>query len=159
MEDYLPKSDFLALAGSGGVPLAGNKFADENLELLVSFTRDPDKSNRDWATMALGMYGPDTQITRDALIAAADDEDCDVRGEAIEALAERDASIALPLVQRDLSRSPCGYGVFVAAALIADPRLIEPLKKFDRDTDAGWMDELIRDAIRACQLGDPHVQR
>lgn len=109
--------------------------------------------------MALGTYGPDTPVTREALIAAADDDDCDVRGEAIEALAERDASIALPLVQRDLSRSPCGYGVFVAAARIADPSLVEPLITFDRDTDAGWIDDLIRDAIRACQSGSGRVQR
>lgn len=48
MDDYLPKSEFVGLAGSGGVPLAGGEFADENLKLLISFTGDPDKSNRDW---------------------------------------------------------------------------------------------------------------
>jgi HEAT repeat protein len=103
--------------------------------------------------MALGMYGPDTEETREALMAAADDEDCDVRGEAIEALARRDPMLALPLVERDLARPECGYGVFEAAGLIADPSLVEALRNFDRDTDPH--NSTIRQAIRACEAATP----
>ena len=105
--------------------------------------------------MALGMYGPDTEETRLALLAAAEDDDCDVRAEAIEALARRDVSLALPLVERELSGSQCGYGVFIAAGLIAVPSLIEPLKNFDFESDATWIDRNIREAIRACEEGVP----
>ena len=154
-ENYTPKSDFVWLAAHEEVPLAGSAEGDANLKMLIRFTKDPDKSNRDWATMALGMYGPDTEETRRALLAAADDEDCDVRAEAIEALARRDVSLALPLVQRDLSRSPCGCGVFIAAGLIAAPSLVEPLKNFDFDSEATWIDSNVRDAIRACEEGVP----
>jgi HEAT repeats len=154
MDDlYTPKSDFVALVASGDVPLTGSNQADGNLRLLIAFTRDEDKSNRDWATMALGMYGPDTEETRKALMVAANDEDCDVRAEAIEALARRDVNLALPLVERDLSQAECGYGVFIAAGLIAEPRLVDALRRFDCDPDPHHAS--ILDAIRACQAGNP----
>lgn len=156
MDDhYTPKSDFVALASGGHIPLSGTNEAESNLRRLIGFTQDPDKSNRDWATMALGMYGPDTDETREAPIAAADDKDSDVRGEAIEALARRDLKLALPLVKRDLQRVPCGYGVFIAAGLVADPSLVELLNSFDFDSDAPWIDENVRDAIRACETQNP----
>ncbi len=154
MDDcYSPKSGFVGLAASGDVPLAGSDAAGENLKKLIDFTRDPDKSNRDWASMALGMYGPDTLEVIDALTAAADDDDCDVRAEAIEALARRRPELALPLIERELSNPQCGYGVFEAAGIIANPRLVESLKQFDRDTDAPWIDRTIRTAIKACETG------
>ena len=152
-EDYTPKSDFVALAATGDVPLSGSDLAEGNLKRLIDFTRDSDKSNRDWATMALGTYGPDIAETRVALIAAANDVDCDVRGEAIEALARRDPLLALPLVQRDLARSECGYGVFEAAGLIAHSSLVDALQAFDRDTDPH--NSTIRQAIQACLSGTP----
>ena len=154
-ELYTPKSDFVWLAANEEVPLAGTPEGDANLALLIRFTKDPDKSNRDWATMALGMYGPDTVQTRSALLAAADDQDCDVRGEAIEHLARRDPELALPFVRRDLSRDECGYGVFVAAGLIADRSLIELLKRFDTETDATWVNDNTLEAIRAYETGIP----
>ena len=155
---YTPQSDFVWLAAHEEVPLAGSPEGDANLKMLIRFTKDPDKSNRDWATMALGMYGPDTDETRRALLAAADDEDCDVRAEAIEALSRRDVNLALPLVQRELAEARCGYGVFIAAGLIAAPSLLEPLKNFDFESEATWIDTNIREAIRACEEGIPVQQ-
>jgi hypothetical protein len=156
MEDcYSPRSDFVGLAASGDVPLVGTQEADGNLKKLIEFTRDRDKSNRDWATMALGMHGPNNSEVLDALTAAAADEDCDVRAEAIEALARRSPQVALPLVARELSNPRCGFGVFEAAGIIADPSLVESLKQFDQDTDAHWIDETVREAIRACEMGSP----
>ena len=154
-EDYTPSSDFVGLAAGGDVPLDGSEEAASNLRRLIQFTRDEDKSNRDWATMALGMYGPDTADVLDALLHAANDSDCDVRAEAIEALARRRPQLALPLVERELRNPQCGFGVFEAAGIIADPSLVEGLKEFDQDTDAQWIDATVRDAIRACETGQP----
>ena len=154
-DHYTPKSDFVALAASGDVPLAGGPIGAANLKMLLDFMQDPDKSNRDWATMALGMHGPDTQDVVQALLAAADDEDVDVRGEAIEALARRDVKLARPLVQRELANGHCGYGVFTAAGIIAAPSLVALLQTYDTDTAAPWVDSHIRNAIGACATGIP----
>ena len=75
-EPYLPKSHFIWMAAEGDVPLAGSPEGAANLALLIAFTRDPDVSNRDWATMTLAMQEIDTPQVREALIAAADDVDC-----------------------------------------------------------------------------------
>ena len=154
-ELYAPKSDFIWMVVNEEASLTGSEAADQNLRLLIGFTRDEEKSNRDWATMALGMHGPQTAEVRDALLAAADDEDSDVRGEAIEALARRDVNLALPLVKRELQRVPCGCGVFRAAGIVADPSLIELLKPYDFESAAPWIDSDISDAIAACEAGTP----
>ena len=154
-ESYSPQSDFVGLAATGDVPLDGSPEADSNLHRLIEFTRHPDKSNRDWATMALGQYAPDTTVVIDALIAAADDQDCDVRAEAIEALARKGLEVALPLIARELATPRCGFGVFEAAGIVADSSLVEPLRRFDKDTDEPWIDRTIRDAIQACETNTP----
>jgi len=156
MDDrYQPDSDFVWLAAQGELPLDGNGMAAQNLEMLVAFTRDDCKANRDWAVMALGMYGPQSRTVLQALLQAAEDLDVDVRGEAIEAIARRDADAALPLVSRELGAQRCGYGVFVAAGLLADKTLVELLESFDKTTDAPWVDELVGEVIRACITGVP----
>jgi HEAT repeat protein len=154
--NYTPKSDFVWLVANGNAPLDGGALGDANLKTLVGFMKDPDKSNRDWATMALGMYGPDTEEVQRALIAAADDEDVDVRGEAIEALARRNANTARPFVERELSNGHCGYGIFAAASMIADPSLLKLLQPYKRKTDAPWVDSHVQQAIGACKTGVPH---
>ena len=155
MEDeiYSPKSDFVWPAANGEVPLGATPEGQANLKLLIAFTEDSDMSNRDFATMALAMHDADTPEIRAALLRAADDEDRDVRGEAIEGLAKRNREIALPLVQRELAQSDVGYGVFVAAAILADASLVEPLRRFDYETDSPWVDDTVREAIGACETG------
>jgi len=152
-EIYSPKSDFVWLAANGEVPLGATSEGQANLQLLIAFTTDSDKSNRDFATMALAMLDDDTPEIRAALLRAADDDDCDVRAEAIEGLATRSSEVALPLVQRELAQSRVGYGVFVAAALLADASLVELLRRFDEDTDTPWADNAVREAIGACETG------
>ncbi len=78
-EPYLPKSDFIWMAANDEVPLTGSDAADQNLQLLIAFTRDPDVSNRDWATMTLAMKDIDTPDVREALLTAAKDDDVAVR--------------------------------------------------------------------------------
>lgn len=159
LENYSPRSIFVGIAAKGAIPLSGSAEAEKNLDRLIAFTCDEDVSTRDWATMALATYGPSTDKVWNALLAAADDEHCDVRAEAIEGLARRNRQFALPIVQRELSKLECGYGVFVAANIIADPCLLSLLEQFDEDTDSPWLDNNVRDAIRACQTGVSNTHR
>ena len=150
-EPYVPKSDFIWMAANGDLPLTGGDVADRNLRLLIAFTRDPDVSNRDWATMTLAMQEIDTPEVRSALIAASDDVDVIVRAEALEGLALRDKDLALPLVEHELRRDECGYATFQAARLIAHPSLLEGLRDWKGRGGASWIDDEIIDAIAACE--------
>lgn len=150
-EPYLPKSDFIWMAAEGEVPLTGGPEGEANLALLIAFTQDAEVSNRDWATMTLAMQDIDTPEVRLALLTAADDQDCCVRGEAIEGLADRDRSLALPLLQRELMRDECSYATFKAAQIIADPTLLTGLKNWKGRGGAPWIDDTIDEAISACE--------
>ena len=150
-EPYLPKSDFIVMVANGEVPLTGSDLADQNLQLLISFMSDADVSNRDWATMTLAMQDIDTSIVRNALLAAAEDQDCCVRAEALEGLADRDRDMALPLLHRELMRDECGYGTFKAALSIAHPSLLAGLRKWRGRGGAPWIDDIIGDSIAACE--------
>ena len=150
-EHYIPKSDFIAMAADGQISLTGSDAADHNLRLLIAFTRDPDLSNRDWATMTLAMQDIDTPEVRKALLVAAEDSDVIVRAEALEGLAQRDKELALPLVERELQRPECGYGTFQAARLIAHPSLLVGLRGWSERGGASWIDDAISDAIVACE--------
>jgi len=153
IEPYLPKSDFIWMAAEGDVPLTGSPEGDANLALLISFTKDADVSNRDWATMTLAMQEIDTPQVRDALLAATTDEDCCVRGEALEGLVGRDKELALPLLIRELARDECGYATFKAAHALAHPSLLDLLEDWKRRGGAPWIDDTIEDAIVACKAG------
>lgn len=150
-EPYLPKSNFIWMAAEGEVPLTGGPEGDANLALLIAFTRDADVSNRDWAIMTLAMQDIDTPELRAALIAAANDEDSSVRGEALEGLAERDRDLALPLLRRELMREECAYPTFKAAQTVAHPSLLAGLKNWSARGGASWIDSTIVDAIAACE--------
>ena len=150
-EPYLPKSDFIWMAANDEVPLTGSDAADENLRLLIAFTRDDDVSNRDWATMTLAMQEIDTPDVREALLAATEDDDAAVRAEALLGLTERDKSLALPFVERELEREQCAYGTFQAARLLAHPSLLEGLRNWADLGGASWIDAEINDAITACE--------
>ncbi len=153
-EGYWPSSDFLCMVANDEVPLTGSAAGEQNLRLLMEFTRDPDVSNRDWATMLLSRQEIDTPEVRQVLLRAADDSDCDVRAEALEGLAERDKELARPLVERELCSDDCGYGTFEAARLIADPSLLPALRIWNgRFEESSW-NELVSEAIAACEAGD-----
>ena len=150
-EDYVPKSDFVWMAANGEAPLTGSDAAELNLQLLIAFTRDADVSNRDWATMTLAMQEIDTPQVRGALLAAAEDPDVVVRGEALQGLAQRDRELALPLVERELQLNDWAYATFEAAETIGHPSLLPGLHRWSGRTGASWIDDTIEDAIRACE--------
>jgi len=101
--------------------------------------------------MTLAQMGIGSVAVRNALRHAAEDSDCSVRGEAILGLARLEPSIALAIVQRELQREKCGYGVFQAARLLADPSLLDGLEAWDERTGACWVNDEVRAAITACK--------
>lgn len=150
-EGYTPKADFLVMVANEEIPLTGSQFADHNLQMLIAYTRDEDVSNRDWATLLLAQQAIDTPEIRDALVAATNDEDCCVRGEALQGLAERDTDVALPILLRELEQDDCAYATFQAARIVADPALLDGLRRWTGRGDAPWINEEITDAIAASE--------
>ena len=150
---YEPSSEFLKCVIAEEVPLIGSAFADANLRRLIAFTRDPDRSNRDWAALLLAQRELDTPEVRAALLHAAGDEDEYVRGEALAGLAARDPALALPLVKAALSGSGACVAVFEAAELIADAALIADLECYAEPSGDAFLDRCVLDALAACKGG------
>jgi hypothetical protein len=150
-EHYLPASDFLVALMNEEVPIDETEFGRANLKLLIAMTRDADVSNRDWAALLLALHGPLTADVRDALLAAAEDEDRYVRGEAIEGLVERDPEKALALVMRELAGDCATVPVLYAAIELADPSLLSLLQEYAEPSGDAFLDGLTEDAINACQ--------
>lgn len=152
-ERYEPASDFLKAVIAEEVPLSGSDFADANMQRLISLTRDDDLSNRDWATMLLASQEADTPEIRKALLSAANDANDIVRAEALVGIAQRDRALALPLTLLALSGEQVSMAVFEAAALIADPALVDALRPWTEPSDYEWLDELARKALVVCGSG------
>ena len=153
-DDYFPASDFLVSVMNEEVLFDSSDFGQSNLRLLIGMTKDSDRSNRDWATMLLGQYGPDTEKVRTALIESANDEDEFVRGEAIQALVERDRTAALPLVARELAGNSACFAIFLAAQELAELSLVALLEPYALDKSGPpHINAQIEDALSACRQG------
>jgi hypothetical protein len=150
-EPYLPASNFLVSVANEEVVFDESEFGKTNLRLLIQLTRDADRSNRDWATMLLAGHGPKTDEVRDALLAAAEDEDEIVRAEAIEGLVERDREKAFALVKRELSREFVSVPLLDAATELADPSLVQLLEPFVVPSGDEYIDGIANHALKACQ--------
>ena len=149
-ERYEPPSDFLKAAIAEDIPLAGGPLAEENLHRLIELTRDPDRANRDWATLLLSQEGGDAPAVRAALLQAASDEDDMVRAEAVLGLASRDPEAALPFVQEALRGKAVTIPMLEAAALCAHPSLIADLRVWAEPSNEPLADKLAADALAAC---------
>lgn len=152
-EPYRPASEFLNAVISDEVPLTGGAFGESNLSRLIAMTRDPDRSNRDWAALLLSQQELDSPGIRAALLAATRDEDECVRAEALCGLAARDRAAALPLLHEALAADRVSAPVFEAAALVAHPSLVGPLSAFAEPSDNDFIDGLVIEALAACGKG------
>ena len=156
MDDrYRPPSDFLQDVIDDKVPLSDAEHGEANLHRLIEMMRDEHWANRDWATFLLAQQDINTPESRAALLAAADDENESVRSEAILGLAQRDKSVALPLLQRELAGEFVQMPIFEAAALVADASLVEDLRSFASPSGDDYLDELALDALKACETVKP----
>lgn len=152
---YAPPSEFLKAVMDEDAPLTGSVFATTNLRRLIEMTRDTDPANRDWATMLLAQQDQDTPEIREALLRAAEDDNDAVRAEAILGVAQRDRALALPLLQKELARKSVGMLIFEAAALVADPSLVNDLRSFASPSGNDLLDRCALNALKACETGEP----
>lgn len=95
------------------------------VEALIQLSGDSDLDVRNWATFGLGdVDTSDTPALRDALIRRLDDEDDEVRGEALLGLARRhDARVLKPL-RRELADLRATTLALEAAEELNDPSLL-----------------------------------
>ena len=147
---YLPPSEFLRAVIRDEATLSGSEEAAINLDRLISLTKDADPENRDWAALILAQEDVDTEEVRTALVHAAQDENATVRAEAILGLAHRDKSLALPFLRQELAGDAVALPIFEAAAIVADPSLVEDLRAFASPSGDVTVDEAARQALRAC---------
>lgn len=152
-DHYEPASDFLKAVISDDVPLSGSAFGVANFRRLIAMTADADRSNRDWATLLLSQQDSDTVDVRRALLRAAQDEDENVRAEAILGLAQRDRAIALPLITSALAGDYASMPLFEAATIVADPSLLDMLRPWIEPSGDPFLDGLAQDAFDACAKG------
>lgn len=88
------------------VACALGKFADDPraVQTLMAMMQDDDDHVRDWATFGLGVLGnADSSEIREALLKRMIDCDCDVREEALVALANRKEQRAIPTLIAELN--------------------------------------------------------
>lgn len=150
MDRYEPPSAFLKSLIDDDAPLTGAD-AESNVSRLMALMRDEHSANRDWATLLLAQQDTDTAEVREALLGAAEDENEYVRAEAILGLAQRDKALVLPLLRRELGHERVAVPLFEAAALVADPSLVDDLRDFALPSDDARLDELATEALRACE--------
>ena len=152
-EAYLPPSEFLQAIIRDEVALTGSDEADRNLQRLITMIKDPAPENRDWAALLLAQEDVDTSDVRTALMEAAQDENAIVRAEAILGLAHRDKTAALPFLRNELAGDAVALPILEAAAVVADPTLVDDLRAFASPSGDARVDEAAEEALRACEVG------
>ena len=150
MDRYEPPSDYLKMLIEDDSSLSADD-PRASLDCVIGLMRDEDTANRDWATLILAQQELDTPAVRQALLAAAEDTDENVRAEAILGLAQRDKTTALPFLKREFSGNRVALPLFEAAALVADASLVDDLRAFCDASDNKYLDELAIEALRACE--------
>ena len=153
----VPASAFLKAVVADDLPLSTEADGAANLDQLIALTRDQDRSNRDWATFLLASEDVDNAAVRQALLAAALDEDATIRAEAIFGLARRDRALALPFDRKALDDNIVAFPIFEAAALIAEPSLVDGLSGFTGPSDEPYLDQCATGARIACESGVPRA--
>lgn len=116
-----------------------------DLASVLSMMRDSDPGVRDWATFALAARDDDSEEVRQALLERASDPDFDARSEAVWGLARRRDHRALPLLLAVFEQDDIGTLHVEAAAYLARPELVQPLRDLRSwwDADDGLLDEAI----------------
>ncbi|MGE0788430.1 MAG: HEAT repeat domain-containing protein [Sandaracinaceae bacterium] len=131
--DVVKRLMYLRYVVQDGVRLASAialiPFGEEGVKGLIALSADPDPEIRSWAIFGLSQLELADEVVRDALRAAADDSDADVRGEALVALAEHRDDAFERLLFREMKHT--NAPAWIAAACLAWPqhRFIGPLRR------------------------------
>lgn len=120
----------------------------EAIQTLIELSSDEDTDVRNWATFGLGsQINTNTVAIREALFKRLEDEDHEIRGEALVGLATRgDERVIEPLI-KELSSDSVGILAVEAAKEIGDARLSSVLRQL-----TWWNVEpnLLAEAINSC---------
>ena len=121
---------------------------------LIRLSRDCDDDIRNWAAFGLGAISDvDTPEIRDALAALLNEEDAEIRGEALIGLSKRQDARALPALIKELNGPFYGSWCLEAAELLRDPQLLPLLKRLQQQAsaeDAAAFASGFERAIKAC---------
>ena len=122
---------------------------------LIRLASDPDRDVRNWATFGIAQQTDlDSPKIREALLARTEDDDSEIRGEALLGLARRGDARVLPLVRRELSGEFHGDWAVEAAELLAHPSLyplLEALQLRLEPEDHVRFEQSFSDALRSCK--------
>jgi hypothetical protein len=121
------------------------------IEALISLSSDVDPGVRDWATFGLGsLTDTDTPAIRNALFARLEDDDDEIRGEALVGLAIRGEADVVPALLKELGKLP--------PDVLRDWLLIQDaaeaiIKHAEATGSMEWRPALER--LQALEIGDP----
>ena len=122
---------------------------EKSIQALIELSVDEDEDVRNWATFGLGsQIEVNTKEIRDSLFKRLDEEDDEIRGEALVGLSIRKDKRVLDPLLKELASEWVGVLVVEAAGELGDQKLCRSLK----DLEAWWdIDkDLLKSAITAC---------
>ena len=127
-----------------------SKYEDAlTIEMLINLSMDEVRDVRDWAVFSFMYKNADTPPIREALWRRVQDEDFEIRAEAILGLARRKDPQIVDVLIRELSQEEdLWWDLVEAAEELADPRLCPILETLKNK----WSDEpSIDSALEACK--------
>lgn len=139
-----------------GVVLGLSQYDDrEAVDGLIELSRDIDDEVRNWATFALGsQINIDTPSLREALFQRLQDDNSEIRGEALVGLARRKDERVMEAVAHALEGPFDGIWPVEAAQYLADPifypRLVSLKQRIKGSVEARFV-QAIDEAIYACK--------
>jgi HEAT repeat protein len=124
--------------------------SDDAIGALLELSHDDDEDVRNWATFGLGsQVETDTPEIREALLARLNEDDAEIRGEALVGLAVRKDKRVVELLVKELTGKVVGTLAVEAAFEIGDERLYDALIALN-----DWWDvdeKLLTEAIENCR--------
>lgn len=124
------------------------------IDTLISLSDDEDFEVKNWAIFALGSQKQtDTPEVRAVLKKYLNDEDYEIRGEALVGLAERGDRSIVEAVQQELEVEIGSTFAIKASELLADPLLLDPLIRLKNQCDdemSSYFMGCLDRAIEAC---------
>lgn len=128
----------------------GKAATDTKLALMKDISRDV----RNWATFAFNVTEDDSPEIREGLRARLEEDDGEIRGEALVALASRRDPASLDATRLELSREFAGDWVIEAATMVGDASLLPGLHRIRTlwsPEDETYFGSKLDEAVRVCQ--------